>query len=1034
MGLARRLGVLVCSSVLAWSLAGPGATVHMSPGGRDGASGGKDSPIRTLARLQAVLIERPDVTEVVFGPGVYRGYLQVLPPKNVPKADAHKLPRLVLRPAHGAEAVIDGAATVKGAEPLTGETTVYQAPLGRRPGQKGHLSFQVWEEDTWQRYHKVADIAAVRRFPASVTFREGKMFFHTSDGAPPDRHRVRMLAPDVSKYGLFLRRPNVTAKGLTVRNFKKGCIGLGGAKALVLDCRVSNAAMGVAIGGAGVVVRGCLVEDCGTGVYVNGKDTTVENCRIFKRQSSFTMARPVQEDTGIEVYSPAGGNVVVRGNVVKGFRDFGLLFKCKPGKFLVENNVFVENTTGVLIVQQTPCEAMVRNCVFYNCKRATSPRSFRGFDRRFARNNCVWALPWKADPPLDEQLKYFNESGSGSFISAPVFVDPSARDYRQSSRSPCVGRGSGGGNVGLAETVSSENAPDRVAPALSLAKQPSLGAVRAPDGGTTYVCRTAVFPIRLHARDPGGAVKSTRIRFGDGPWGPATPFAETLQVRMPGGKRRAVLSVQVADAAGNWSEPGSLRLQLQEGAPRAVGGVTVRANSRGVAISFRTPYPCSASGAYSLQSDKLDRPLRSAGGGVDDGALLADRHVLFAVLDKAADATAPGFYKIELKGLGGVTGALEGTFRLGGSPAVYHVATNGEDKETNGPRGRPWRSLQYAADRALPGDRIVIAPGLYTEATVMRRGGAAGAPITIVAAERWRAVFDGHRRHNKLIALYNAPHVVFDGLQARWIPATYSWAFYLKDSPHVTVRNCRIWNSFWTKQRLDGVGIGATDSPHLRVENNLLHGLDFFAILLRSPHGLFRHNTMHGAVHGGIRLLFSAEGTSIRNNSLAYAGSVTYRIAAKDLKELATFDSDYNNFANRLRPSVWRNEPGVAPNMPRPEPTMGYGGSARGIVAFGLFQKGRWQTRKGQAPRWAPDPKVKAKYQDLRVHTIEDWRRFSGKDSHSLFVAPKYRDLLSFDFRLQPDSPNIGAGENGANIGAMAPFGGPERAKPTLRQ
>jgi hypothetical protein len=38
---------------------------------------------------------------------------------------------------------------------------------------------------------------------------------------------------------------------------------------------------------------------------------------------------------------------------------------------------------------------------------------------------------------------------------------------------------------------------------------------------------------------------------------------------------------------------------------------------------------------------------------------------------------------------------------------------------------------------------------------------------------------------------------------------------------------------------------------------------------------------------------------------------------------------------------------------------------------------------------------------------------------HSIFKHPRYADPVRRDFRLLPDSPNIGAGEGGTNIGAL---------------
>jgi len=38
---------------------------------------------------------------------------------------------------------------------------------------------------------------------------------------------------------------------------------------------------------------------------------------------------------------------------------------------------------------------------------------------------------------------------------------------------------------------------------------------------------------------------------------------------------------------------------------------------------------------------------------------------------------------------------------------------------------------------------------------------------------------------------------------------------------------------------------------------------------------------------------------------------------------------------------------------------------------------------------------------------------------HSLFKDPKYADPENWDYSLKPDSPNVGAGEGGATIGAL---------------
>ena len=181
MSVARLHYLVLCALLLACAFSARGATIHVSPDGDDSASGTRAAPIRSLAELQEVLRQRPEITEVVLGPGTYRDYFQILPPE----ANLQEIPPLTVRAADGAEVIVDGAVGIDNTTLPHGETKVYRAPVRPPRGEEGHFSFDVWEEDTWTRYQEVADIAAVRRFPAGVTFQSDSMLFHTSDGRPP---------------------------------------------------------------------------------------------------------------------------------------------------------------------------------------------------------------------------------------------------------------------------------------------------------------------------------------------------------------------------------------------------------------------------------------------------------------------------------------------------------------------------------------------------------------------------------------------------------------------------------------------------------------------------------------------------------------------------------------------------------------------------------------------------------------------------------------------------------------------------------
>jgi Right handed beta helix region/Protein of unknown function (DUF1565) len=66
-------------------------------------------------------------------------------------------------------------------------------------------------------------------------------------------------------------------------------------------------------------------------------------------------------------------------------------------------------------------------------------------------------------------------------------------------------------------------------------------------------------------------------------------------------------------------------------------------------------------------------------------------------------------------------------------PATYHVSTRGDDAG-DGTDARPFRTIQRAADQAVPGDTVLVEPGLYRERVAPARGGEPDKPIVYRSA------------------------------------------------------------------------------------------------------------------------------------------------------------------------------------------------------------------------------------------------------------------------------------------------------------
>jgi hypothetical protein len=493
-----------------------------------------------------------------------------------------------------------------------------------------------------------------------------------------------------------------------------------------------------------------------------------------------------------------------------------------------------------------------------------------------------------------------------------------------------------------------------------------------------------------------------KVRVGNAPGGEPEPFLRGQRVRGGrGGVRKSVklprtagptaVSVSVTDAAGNWSEPVSLMLRTATSAPRLKAGHVLYANANGVVISFETDVPCLAKvefgadttyGSVFEQPKNMRRSWIAADGG--DWVEIRSKPRVTNFLALLPPRVTPGqtyHYRLVLEDeVGNRTVTDDASFTLQGAPASYWVSPEGTDEDGRGSREAPWRTLQFAVERALPGDRVVLLPGLYAGETTLSHGGLEDAPITIEAERAGTVVLDGRRESEACLRLDKAPYVVIRGLELRWYKRA---GVYIADSPHVTVEGCRIWNDFWMGWPV-GSGIFAHRSPGVTADHNVIFQMEQGIYLLQSPHSRVTHNTILRNMYGAVKFVYSAEGTVSHNNSFCFSGNDQYLVAYQSEKELETFDSDYNNLATILG---------------SPDP-------GDKIVPADPFLR-------------TASSKAVIRLNGKRFNSLKAWQETTGKDRHTIFKDPLYVDPENWDFRLKPDSPNIGAGKDGATIGAL---------------
>lgn len=159
----------------------------------------------------------------------------------------------------------------------------------------------------------------------------------------------------------------------------------------------------------------------------------------------------------------------------------------------------------------------------------------------------------------------------------------------------------------------------------------------------------------------------------------------------------------------------------------------------------------------------------------------------------------------------GVAAALPGTANAAPKERVRYVTASGSDS-ANGTPGRPWRTLQRAADEASPGTTILIGSGTYPGFSILRSG-TPGRAIVFRPAPRARVAVVRSGAASSVIVV-QARHVVLRELTVSGSATPGSAAVDILDgSDDVVVQDSRISGNA-------GFGIDASGSTNVLIQGN----------------------------------------------------------------------------------------------------------------------------------------------------------------------------------------------------------------------
>ena len=288
-----------------------------------------------------------------------------------------------------------------------------------------------------------------------------------------------------------------------------------------------------------------------------------------------------------------------------------------------------------------------------------------------------------------------------------------------------------------------------------------------------------------------------------------------------------------------------------------------------------------------------------------------------------------------------------------------------------------FRSISAAMAKAGPGDTIMVGPGTYTEAVAVYLSG-----ITLKSRIPGKAVLNLGGLLNYCIKTQKTTDVTIDGFRFTGLPYSASSTTVRASAvKNFTMRNC-----YFTRPAHGGTGN--------------IHLMGF------GPEGMLIENCVFDSGFHGI-WIYPGKNVTVRNCTFSGGGVNAIHVGCEQGDRTEIYNNIFvDTVSNHNSPAVSVAEHGK-----------------HVYCDYNLY----WKTKRAPMQRYYSFGRYKpnhtysavwhVKKKDMPL-TLADTRKRFGVEKHAIEADPLFADERSGNFALKKNSPAIGKGRDGKNIGA----------------